>query len=234
MADEANSQERNFFPPQEKINQVIGDLSLAGAKNFGKMIGLVILVGLINLIPIVMGAFQALFVKESPKFSWSAVGLLLLIGIIFTLLCAVKLYQHTLKTTIAKAYQEIKELVVRPACFEIVDAVMKQRLINTTLNTKEGFNKTFDVVTIIGDKISVLPTILKKPLYKVIQKIPFYGIIGDYWELFENQSVEVIGEKVYQRVDEFVLEDLLGSSLKWLLWLIPLNIIIQIGIYMNG
>ena len=219
---------------EDKIREVLGNLSGIGLQGLGKLIGIVLLIGFVNLVVIAFAVTNAVWGNELTRLEWSIVGVILLIGIAFTVFSAYKMYQYTIKNSAEKVYDMIKEVVIKPLCSEIVNAILLRKQQSQDLLTKEKFNKTFDVINMVGDKLNMLPTIIKKPLFKALSAIPFYGIIAEYWSIFDNKNSEEITELLYTKVNEFVKEEVLSTSLSWLLWLIPVNIITQLVIVFVG
>jgi hypothetical protein len=215
---------------EDKIREVLVNLSGIGLQGLGKLVGIVLLIGFINLIFVAFAATNALWGDELTKLEWSAVGIILLIGIGFTVFSAYKMYEYTIKNSAAKVYDMIKEVVVKSICSEIVNAILVRKQQSQDLLSKEKFNKSFDIITMVGDKLNMLPTIVMKPLFKALSAIPFYGFIAEYWAIFDNKDSEEITELLYSKVNEFVKEEILATSLSWLLWLIPVNIITQLVI----
>jgi hypothetical protein len=147
---------------EDKIREVLRNLSGIGLQGLGKMIGIVLLIGFVNLIFVAFAVTNAIWGDELTKLESSVVGVILLVGVGFTVFCGYKMYEYTIKNSAEKVYDMIKEVVVRSLCSEIVVAILVKKEESQELLTKERFNKTFDIINMIGDKLNMLPNIVKK------------------------------------------------------------------------
>lgn len=219
---------------EDNIKEVLGNLAGIGLQGLGKMIGIILLIGFINLMFVAFASTNALWGDELTKITWQIVGIVFLVSVAFTGFCAYKMYQYTIIRSAEKVYDMIKEVIIKNLCTKIVIQVSQLKIESQSLPTKEKFKSMFNLVTLVGDKLNTLPSIVKKPLFKVISTIPFYGLVTEYWTLFEKSNQEEITDLLYNKVNQIVKKDLLDTNLTWLLWLIPVNMITQILIIFFG
>jgi hypothetical protein len=229
-----NTTNNNKNLSEDKIKEVLGNLAGIGLQGLGKMIGIILLLGFINLMFVAFATSNAIWGDELTKLTWQIVGIIFLVSVVFTAFCAYKMYQYTIIRSAEKVYDMIKEVVIKGLCVKIVVQVITMKSESQSLPTKEKFKTMFNLVTLVGDKLNTLPSIIKKPLLKIISTIPFYGLVTEYWTLFENNNKEEITELLYKKANELVKEELLHTNLVWLLWLIPINILVQFLVIFIG
>ena len=212
---------------EEQIRETLGDLTGIGLSGVGKMIAVILFVGFVNLILISFGVVDAVWGDELNKLTWKAVGIMFLIGIGFTAFTGFRMYQYAIQKSIEKVYDKAKEVVILPLCIDAVIRAKELKLKGEDLSSGKDFDKAFNLVNIIGEKLNILPRIIKKPLFKLIGTVPLLDIVKEYWTQFDNEDSDMLGQKIYLKVNEFVAE-VLQPSIKWLLWLLPVNMIVQL------
>ncbi len=179
------------------------------------------------------GVVDAVWGDELTKLTWKTVGYMFLIGVGFTGYTGYRMYQYAIEKSLEKIYEKAKEPLVLPLC---IDAVLRAKELKgkgENLSTGKDYDKAFNLVNIIGEKLNVLPGIVKKPLFRIIGTVPFLAIVKEYWAQFDSEESEVLGHQVYLKVNDFVAE-ILQPSIKWLLWLIPANVIVQLVVFYIG
>jgi hypothetical protein len=150
-------------------------------------------------------------------------------GIVFMYFSITKTYGYIFVNILKTIYIDCRA-IVKKICYSITDKVADE------LDKKKGpdlfLTKSINLYGILDDNLKSIPSIAKKGLWFLLKRIPFVKYIdNDIVPLLVKGSRKEASELLYTKTDNFIINDIFGSNtLGWLLWMIPLNIVVQIVI----
>lgn len=174
----------------------------------------------------------AFFISVTVKFirleAYNAYNILFYIlifclGILFTAAAIAFMYKYIIVAVIEAGYGKMTPF------FRAVSALLGERYsndqkfqekINKALDFSEAFKQTYGVKT---------PWLIKKTVSFFLNKIPFMNFLRNLSPDINNRDIRAVSEAVYFQMDDYIVKKLFpNNSIKWIFFLFPANIIIQI------
>ncbi|SHF68639.1 hypothetical protein [Dysgonomonas macrotermitis] len=209
----------------------ISDLLKDGAKQSLKAIRLfslvLLLFGFSNLVLFIIDIYK--YYNSIVELSSLWLFLAVLVGIIFTAIGLLFTYKYLIINTIDIAYKYLRPFFQK-VCIKIIDIVVSK----SNKVTGKDLHKTLNVggimLEVYGKK---LPKYFQKALIFVLRKIPFGDfLIAMQNDLAQNNDNNSLSQILYNHLDKYITGNILGSeSMKWIYWLYPVNIVVQVLIY---
>ncbi len=155
--------------------------------------------------------------------------LAVLVCVIFFAFGISKSYRYALISALSIAYKKM-EGSIKKLCSVIinkVDGVFKK---NANV-TKKELKQVVNIQKITRDKFDKLPRFIVKGLTRIIYKIPMVEFIWGLKNEIISGDKETASGKLFTEIDEIITESLFeDNNRKWLLWYLPLNCILVLGI----
>ncbi len=200
-----------------------GKFGLKGAKYFGLVI---VIIGIINTLFLIISFFTFSEIPN-PKY----LGFILVVvalGVLFTAVSMYFTYKYLLTDGISVLYNHAAPFFRKLSTF-IIDkieniAVDKMHIKDTHI--EKAFNVGNMLTEIYGNKI---PGIAQKGITYLVNQIPFTDLILNIKDSIKERDQEKASISLYNEIDFYIKTSILGkNSMKWLYWMIPLNIVFQI------
>lgn len=152
--------------------------------------------------------------------------MMVLIGLAGTGYAAYRAYQYAIVDAVKVIYQRLQ-----PFHQKLCDIVVDKAAVLIQSEKKVSNNllsEVIDVSKILDDSLSQLPFFIKKGVLAILKKIPFIGMVIQVKDEIENGNKPQASIMLFKQVDEFILGLFSKNSTSWILWLLPLNVIIQL------
>lgn len=221
IPDNFETDNRNSF----SFAQLLKDGAKQGIKAVKLFALMILLFGISNLVFITIHIL--LYLTESEWANYNRTIYAIAIGIVFTAVSLAFTYKYILMNTIQLCYQHL-EPFFKKICTKVIDIVILGGNKISGKDIHKSLNVGSLMIEVYGKK---LPKYVQKGLMLVLEKIPF----GDFLQtmhselLNQKEDNQTLSHILYLQVDKFVSGSLFGAvTLKWIYWLLPLNIIIQI------
>ncbi|WP_417368922.1 hypothetical protein [Flavobacterium beibuense] len=188
-----------------------------GGKGLFKSILALVILAAINLSFFVYSLFN---LGESKTYTPI---LVLLLGLVFTCWYAYKAYNYIYINVTREAFKGLAP-IFKKVCGIAVDVVS-----NKAKNGETKIAKTHVSATDIVNKINNLPYLVKKILIFLFNRIPLSGIINEAWDVINSGDNEKATDVVYGKLSSFANNKIFNKNkFNWILWYIPLNIIVLV------
>jgi hypothetical protein len=233
--DRIMSQE-NSIEGEEKTSQVLqlleqpmllirkgGKLGVSGVKSLVKII---FLFGVINTIIFFFGAYRTV-TADIALVNMGYLLLMILVGFGITFFAGYRAYQYAVLDAIGVVYQGMT-----PA-FKKVSSLIVDKAGNAYDSNKElkdgQLSNSIKVENLLQDKFARVPRILKKGIGFILNRVPLVSMLSDLKGEIIDGDREAASSSLYSKMDLFITESVFGSNnTKWVYWLLPLNILIQL------
>lgn len=158
----------------------------------------------------------------------------ILIGLIFVFLSFWFVRSYIFINTISVVYKYLTPF------FKKLTSVIIENVYSKSLNLSKTkhVGKVLDIGEILKNSYNnKVPRIVQRGIIFLINLIPFADFIliiqkemkPNEGESFNN---ELMSEKLYEQTDRYIQDSIFGdNNLSWLLWLFPLNVVIQFLVY---
>lgn len=185
----------------------------SGLKGVTRLILNVFLFGLSNLVLVVYG-----ILKASAPNSSTWILLMVVLGIVFTLYVGYRSYRYVVIYGISGVYSGLGE-PMNTLCARLVDQYAN-RTQGKGLQTQELVNNVF----------GALPGFLRKVLSFLLGRLPLKEILQSINADISSGNHTEAQRKLHLELDTRIQGFFTENNTKWVLWLLPLNIVIQLGI----
>lgn len=151
--------------------------------------------------------------------------IIFLAGIGFTIYAGYRTYQYVVIDTIRVIYENSSSLFKR-----ISDLIISnvEKVFTGKKDVKQSdVKKALNFSKMVHEKYQKVPRFIRKGLIMVLKRVPFVGMLADLQEEITSGNSSVASAKLYTKVDGFISGTVFGNNnTKWVLWLLPLNILI--------
>ena len=198
-----------------------GKLGINGIKHFFIVFFLFTTVNIILFVY----ALNRLFIVDFELSKIPYVVLIFVLGLLTTLYALRRAYQYILIDTIRVIYENLSSLFHKITDY-IIDKVEDTFDVEVDLSESK-LTKALDFGIVINSTYDKIPKFLRKGIIRVLNKVPFVGMLIDLKEdLMKGNKVEA-SMKLYDKMDGFIGETIFeDNNTKWIWWLLPLNILI--------
>ncbi|MDR2897354.1 MAG: hypothetical protein LBU99_00970 [Spirochaetaceae bacterium] len=210
--------------PEEIPLAVVTAVAGQGLKTVGCIILMVILfllpnsgfiiAGIVDLIRSGFGIYNGLFAF-----------LIAVLGAGICILAGYLTYIYLLINTIQKVYSFL-EPQFRAICGGIASKITD----GASGTVKKGYDWAADAAgSISASYTKKIPFLVRKAVRFILEQIPFADIIYHVSIDTGTGDEQALGNSLYTQVDAYVTEKFFeeNNSLKWIFWLLPLNIAVQ-------
>ncbi|MFV0304387.1 MAG: hypothetical protein ACK5IC_02755 [Moheibacter sp.] len=205
--------------------KLLKESSKLGFNGVKKLITVIFLFSVTNLLLL----FYAIYVLRSDYSSGKLpyTLLVLIIGIAVTIFAVYKTYQYIILETLRSLYDSMTPYVEGIAN-SIIDKY--ETYSGKEVNLSENqLARTLNYGIILSEKYQKMPSLLRKSIVFLLNRIPVVGILLDLSDNMSNSTKEEASGILYSRINSYVYDSIFGNNnMKWIWWLLPLNIIIQL------
>jgi len=154
--------------------------------------------------------------------------LTLVIGVVIIVFAFTKTYRYILIDALSVAYRYLTPLF-KKISIKIINIVVAGGNKITGRDINKSLNVGSLMLEIYGKKA---PGYVQKGLQLVLNIIPFGSFLTSMQkELSEKKNNKVLSEILYKYMDEYIINSIFKeNTMKWMLWLLLANIVIQIGL----
>ena len=202
-----------------------GKLIVEGGK-FGvvgviKILMTIVLFGGANLMLLLYAGYRGA-VADSNSMNILYGGVVLIIGIIMTIVAGVKMYNFVRVDAIRLAYEKIRPYL--PELFvKLVNQVADQKVDPNNPNIQQALG----IASFFNSAFMKLPSIVRRFLVRRIERLPFAQFFRELHAELVKGNRQAVADTIYQRTDTYLTEFFSDNTLRWILWLLPLNIVVQ-------
>lgn len=206
---------------QDSFFLTTGKYGVKGVKYFALVI---ILFGLGNLVTFLYSLYRFIGVEKGTSEIMIFAGIFV-VGIIFTVLACYLTYKYLMLDGIHLVYKQMEPLV-RKICSVVMNK-LGTKAVDKESETK--MDKVFNTQDLIEDIYGTkVPRPVRWGIAFVIDQIPFVSLLSEVKNARKNETTEEASEYFYQKVDHYIVSMIFETNtMKWIYWLLPLNMIIQ-------
>lgn len=172
--------------------------------------------------------FYALKKLFATNFEFSKLGfvfIVLILGLGITIYSAYRTNQYVIIDTIRVIYENLSSLFKKIS--ELIIDKAEGLLQGKVDLTDNQLTKALDFGNIVNSKFQKTPKFLRKGIILILNKIPFVGMLLDLKEEISQGNKQEASAQLYGKMDDFISNTIFGNNnTKWVLWLLPLNILI--------
>lgn len=213
-------------------NEKAPNLYISSAGKFGikgvKYFILTLLVsGLINTIFLIISVIKFQSAETTDK-CLIGVGIVIIVGLLCTATGLYLTYKYLMTEGIKTIYQHLMPFFKRLSTF-IVDKT--STIINSKVGiTNQHIEKTFSVGNIIADIYgNKVPKSAQTGVAFILKRLPFIDLFNEAKDCLKDQDKEKASSLLFIQIDSYVTSSIIGdNSMRFLYWLSPLNIVLQI------
>lgn len=226
-----NEQGNGIYKEQQSdaafsINQLFTDAGKQSLKALKWFIIVLISFGLPNIIFFILSLFK----YGSKPFGESSLCVfgVLLIGLLSTFLALYITYKYLLIDTLSIAYKYLTPLF-KKVSVKIIDKVISG---GNKLTGKRDIEKMLNVGSLMIEVYGKqLPSYVRKSVTFILNRVPFSDFLFNMQDDLRSgrKDSKTLSEMLYSQLDEYIVNTFFnGNSMKWMLWFLPLNLIIQV------
>lgn len=206
---------------QDSFFLTTGKFGVKGIKYFTLV---VILFGMGNLVTFLFSLYKFIGLEKGTSEIAIFIGIFI-VGVVFTILACYLTYKYLMLDGVHIVYKKMEPLV-RKVC-SIVMNKLGTKAVDKENETK--MDKVFNTQDLIQDIYGTkVPRPIKWGISFVMDNIPFVSLLADVKNARKNETTEEASEYFYQQVDRYIVSEIFDSNtMKWIYWLLPLNMIIQ-------
>lgn len=193
-----------------------------GVKGVGKFFGTVILFAIVNFFLLLYGIYREAIGTLSSSNLLFLAGIILL-GIGLTALGGYKAYVYVRTDALRVAYEKLRPHFPG-LCRKLVDKVVDQKIDPNNPNVKDALN----MASLFNTTFQRVPGLIRRYTVKKLMQIPFVQFFQDLHQQLLAGNRDVVADTIYKRTDAFLTEGFNANNTRWILWLLPLNVIVQI------
>lgn len=207
------------------FNELIKDAGRQSLKAIKWFIIVLLSFGLPNIIFFIISLFK--YSNRALNESSICLFIVLFVGLISTAFALYCTYKYILVDTLHIAYKYLTPLFKR-ICVKIIDKVISG---GNKLMGKRDIEKALNVsslmIEVYGKK---LPGYLLKSVLFIVKRIPFSDFLFNMQDDLKGggKDSKALSEMLYAQLDVYITNTFFrNNSMKWIVWFLPLNIIIQ-------
>lgn len=208
------------------FNQLFKDAGKQSLKALKWFIIVLISFGIPNIILFLISLLK----YGSKPFGESSLCMLgiLFIGLFFTSLALYITYKYLLVDTLNIAYKYLTPLF-KKVSVKIIDKVVSG---GNRLTGKRDIEKMLNVGSLMIEVYGKqLPNYVRKSVIFILNRIPFSDFLFNMQDDLKSgrKDNKALSEMLYSQLDEYIINTFFnGNSMKWMLWFLPLNLIVQV------
>ena len=192
----------------------------------------IFLTGLLNTIFLIISIIKFQTIESTAQYLISLLTVLV-IGILITIAGLYLTYKYLLIDGIKVIYESLTPFFQRLSSL-LIDKT-SDLIANKTNIGDQHIEKAFKTGNIIAEVYgNKTPKLVKKGASLIVKQLPFTELIGEAKNCLKDRDKEKASDLLFVQIDNYVKSSIIGNnSMKFLYWLLPLNIAIQyVTIYM--
>lgn len=210
------------------VNQLIRDTGKQSLKSAKWFVLIIILFVFSNILFLIISLTKYYGVDKTTMNTVYLV-LSILIGVGITFVAFSNTYKYLLIDTLHIVYKYLKPFF-RKLSIKIIEKVSsKAENFSSNKNIQKSFNIGNILLEVYGKKV---PGIIQKAILFLIKQIPFSDFIFNMKDELAQKNDgddKRLSEILYQQIDQYIRQTVfLGNNMKWIMWLLPTNIVLQI------
>lgn len=209
-----------------------------GLNSAGKMIGTLFLFLIVNFVLVLIAAYKFLWIKYTHD---NIPPMLFVVALGVACLCYAfyRSYKNVILDVVQMVYRNASPLF-HVICGQIVSHAVEFLNGRTSGVTEQlarldedgkKLEQIINVQKIIADKYGKAPKLIRRSIEFVLRRIPVAGILIDMKDVIasDGSNQEKATMLLHQKIDKYVEESIFSqNNLRWVFWLLPLNIAIGI------
>lgn len=204
------------------FKQLIKDAAKQAVKAIKWLFITLITFSVLNIIFLLITIFGK---QQTDKLS---TALVFIIGLVVIVYALSKTYKYVLIDALSTAYKYLTPLFKKIAV-KIIDTVIAGGNMITGKDINKSLNVGSLMLEIYGKKA---PKYVQKGIQLVLNIIPFNSfLISMQKELSEKKDNKTLSEILYKYMDSYIVNSIFKeNTMKWMIWLLIANILVQTGI----
>ncbi len=213
-----------YGQPNPSLISSTGKFGVKGVKYF---LMVVFLLGFVNTIFLIISIFSFSAVEPMSKYLL-CIFLIVILGILFTIGALYFTYKYLLIDGISVLYKHAAPFF-RKLSTLIIDKV-EHIAIDKMHISDAHIDKAFNVGNILAETYGQkTPRFAQKGISFIINRIPFTNLILNIKDSIKDRDKEKASSILYNEIDNYIRISILGgNSMKFMYWILPLNILFQI------
>ena len=196
-----------------------------GIKGAGRFFLLMFLFGAVNSALIVIALIK-LFLNEINRNNIIGVVLVVLVAAGSIAYAGYRAYRNILIDTIRVVYESLAPFFQK-MCRIIIDKTEKLFSNNKKPN-KNVLTKTIDFSKLVYENFQKVPRFLRSVIVFMLQRIPLMDILMGLQSDIKAGRKENASQNLFLQMDSFIQNTFFGTNTQWVLWLLPLNIVVSL------
>lgn len=196
-----------------------------GIKAAGRFFLLMFLFGAVNGGLIVIALIK-LFLNEINRNNIIGVVLVVLVAVGAIAYAAYRAYRNILIDTIRVVYESLTPYLLK-MCSIIIDKTEKLFRGNKK-PTRTLLIKTIDFSKLVYDQLQKIPRFIRRIIVFILEQIPIAEILIGLQSDIQDGRKEDASQRLFEQMDGFIQDTVFGNSGQWVLWLLPLNVIVSL------
>lgn len=177
-----------------------------------------------------------MYTAVTNNFSWSTIGILfimILLGSAFTLWAGYRSYRYVFINILSKIYENTNQYQ-QNMCAEAV--LRAGRIFSGGEHvTNEKLNAAVDWGNRIYDAYGQIPVFFQSGITQLLNRLPIAAFLLSMKEDIKAGNNKLAADKLHALVTDFINAHFFSTNnTRWLLWLIPLNIILMAALALYG
>lgn len=208
---------------QFSLGIIVNDIKKQGLKAGKWFFIITILFGLVNILFFII-AF--LLYIGSGIHSLLYLICTLILGIGLTAFAFTNTYKFILIDTLSIVYKYLTPFFKKLSIL-IIDKITSKTIdYSSDKKIQNSINVDNILLDIYGKKV---PSLLQKAILFLIKRIPFAEFIFNMKSELEEKKTDKLSVILFDQIDQYIKQSLfLSNNMKWIAWLLPLNIVLQI------
>lgn len=221
IQSEINGRDSSF-----SFNELIKDAGKQSLKAIKRFIIVLLTFGFSNIVFFIITLFK--YGNRALNESSFCLFAVLFVGLISTAFALYCTYKYILVDTLNVAYKYLTPLF-KKICVKIIDKVISG---GNSLMGKRDIEKSLNIGSLMVEVYGKnLPRYLQKSVKFILKHIPFSTFLLSMQADLRSgrKDNKALSETLYTQLDSYIVDNFFkNNSMKWIIWFLPLNIIVQI------
>jgi len=199
-----------------------------GVKGVRRFVGIILLFGAVNTFVFISALVIALMYSNEVSLSdLSFLLWVLLTGFAFTFFAGYKAYRYAIIDALSVVYSSLGP-VFKNLTSSMVDKAGEKYSSSDSIDSTK-LKTSADIFALLNDKFERIPRLLRKGVGFMLNRIPFVSMLDEVGGDIKAGNRNEASDKLYTNMDGFITNTIFGgNNTRYVYWLLPLNIVIQI------
>ena len=226
ITDKQSEKISDLFDIARNPRRLILEGKKLGITGFKRLLLLIVLVGALNFIFLLLGIL-VWYINDFYTDGWQPMLAILVVGLACVAISIYLGYQFVIKKIVELIYIQLSSffgsLCTGAAGYARNLLGKSDKLVESELK------KQLSVAGRLKEHYNNAPALIIKGVNWLVQRIPFATLIGEIRSEILDGSEAEAGDALYNRLNVYLKENVFaGKNARFFLWLIPVNVVIQL------